>query len=312
MKTEKFYLQDEFEQWLIDTGICKDTSAASYISYVKNANKYYAEKNGGKALLEKIKSNFTDDNIEDLINQAVDNLSEETKAPKPKTIQNYQSALYRYKDFLLQYTVNVNNFSKSDLIKIFSSRMTTQDRYYEKIFYPIRCINRISRETKRRDDFKRLLDELLNKIEIVIDNNGNVTTLNDVKSLTILDNRVMITTNGNKSAQAVFTKLADGEDKYGKLCVERISKIAIDHVSSLCDIMNVNAQNLPVIAEITTALKEEIEGRVTYKKLCDASRAIDISGVDVEALLKEVKFIFGATNLQLMDSTENTKKGKNS
>ncbi|MEG2061625.1 MAG: hypothetical protein RRY33_07185 [Alistipes sp.] len=52
--------------------------------------------------------------------------------------------------------------------------------------------------------------------------------------------------------------------------------------------------------------------RVSYKKLCDASREVDISGIDVDKLLANINVIFGATKLQLMDSTQNTQKGKKS
>lgn len=53
---------------------------------------------------------------------------------------------------------------------------------------------------------------------------------------------------------------------------------------------------------------------MTYKKLSNLSRAEkmeDIAlNVDLVAFLNELKFIFDNTKLQLMDSSQNIKKGK--
>lgn len=93
-----------------------------------------------------------------------------------------------------------------------------------------------------------------------------------------------------------------------------LKKIAIDHDRSLFDVMTNNVNNLPTILQITNELKKHIHGKVTYEKLSKASHSHKlnefIQTINTPDLLNELELISSETNLQLMDSSQNTSKGK--
>lgn len=78
--------------------------------------------------------------------------------------------------------------------------------------------------------------------------------------------------------------------------------------------MKVNIDSLPTILQITEEIKKHIEGKVSYPKLSKISHSsiMDnfIETIDTRNLLKELEFIASETSLQLMDSSQNTSKGK--
>lgn len=260
-----------------------------------------------------------------------------------KTLQNYKSGLYSYLDFLIQQPFSIDNsneeeiktiefqikdlqvytdtgkslvknkadkeYSKIDLKKNFSFRIKTQDRFYENIFFPIRFINRVFSKKNERGVFENWLNDLLNSITIFLDETK--TSFQEITALTISNNKVYITHNGIE--KLTYTKLSDNKSLV-PFDVLTLRNIAIDHDRSLFDVMNANLTSLPTILQITNELKKHIYGKITYSKLCNASHSdkLDnyIETINTQNLLKELKLIASETNLQLMDGSQNTSKGK--
>lgn len=270
------------------------------------------------------------------------NADEVFKRPK-KTIQNYKSGLYSYLKFLSEESFSVENietdeieiiegqiedfhiytdtgnslsennvvreYSKSDLMKNFSFRICTQDRFYEDIFFPIRFINRVFKLKKEQSIFNNWLNNLLSSITIFLEENK--TAFSEITALTIKNNKVYITHKGKE--MLAYTKMSDNTTLV-PFDVITLNKIAIDHDRPLFDVMNNNLSSLPTILIITHELKKHIQGKTTYKKLCVASYSdkLDefIKTINTQNLLKELVLISSQTNLQLMDSSHNTSKGK--
>ena len=286
--------------------------------------------------------------IEEVILFVISELSRENAEEifgKPKkTLQNYKSGLYAYLEFFTEYPIFTEHdkecedtteesqiedlliftdtgksllesssdavFSKIDLERNFSLRIKTQDRFYENIFFPIRFITRVFSIKKERNAFKNWLNNLLNSITIFLEENK--ITFSEITLLTISDNKVYITHKGIK--KLAYTKLSDNKTLI-PFDVSELKKIAIDHDRSLFDVMNDNLNDLPTIFQITNELKKHIRGNVTYKKLSKVSHSnsLDqfIQGINTQNLLNELELISSKTNLQLMDSSQNTSKGKN-
>ncbi|APG65132.1 hypothetical protein LPB136_07110 [Tenacibaculum todarodis] len=261
-----------------------------------------------------------------------------------KTLQNYKSALYRYLEFLIEYlpdseddiesgvktseeqVENMQIFTtkgkvlssgivdrvylKKDLVKTFLSRIKTQDRTYENIFFPIRFITRIFRLKKEHKAFNKWLNDLLCSINIFV--KDSEISFKDVTKLCIINNEVYITYNG--VSKLAYTKLSDNKT-IEPFDVPALRKIAIDHDRSLFNVMNDNLKNLPTILLITNELKENIHGKITYQKLSKLSHSNKLDefikkNIKTDSLLKELKLIASETKLQLMDNSQNVSKGK--
>lgn len=93
-------------------------------------------------------------------------------------------------------------YLKNDLVKNFSLRIKTQDRFYGNIFFPIRFITRLYSKRNERNVFNDWLNHLLNSIIIFIE--GDKTTFADISALTIANNKVYITLNGTE--RIAYTK----------------------------------------------------------------------------------------------------------
>jgi len=287
--------------------------------------------------------------IEETLRFVIDELSrknaEEFFNKPKKTLQNYKSGLNRYLNFLSEQSFSFENvnaekietpenqienfdiftdteellsnnevvkvYSKNDLIKNFSLRIKTQDRFYEKIFFPIRFINRVFSIQNKRSIFNKWLNSLLDSITIFL--KDEKTTFKEITSLTIENDEVFI--NHKKQEKLAYTKQANNT-KIVPFSLSTLNKIAIDHDPSLFKVMNDNLKKLPTIRDITEELKKHIIGNVTYSKLSKASHSNSnnlndfIGTINTNDLLAELELISSKTNLQLMDSSQNTSKGK--
>lgn len=275
---------------------------------------------------------------------SIENVEEVFNRPK-KTLQNYKSGLYSYLEFLIEQSFSIKKIndtdeieattnkvedikvfkntgkslsenkivkihSKSDLIKNFSLRIKTQDRFYENIFFPIRFITRVFSLKKERSVFTNWINNLLNSITIFLEENE--TTFREITSLTIENDKVYVTQKGIK--KLAYTKLSDNVTLV-PFSLKALNKISIDHDRSLFDVMNTNLTSLPTIILITNELKKHIPGKISYQKLSKISHSNKLNDfietIDTQDLMQELMLIASETSLQLMDSSQNTSKGKN-
>jgi len=358
-------LQKEFVKWLVDTGVCKSNSALSYCDYINSANRsldiYENENNEKLSLLTLLSSEIKEgnsDQMEEIIDDATEELSRNKIEKKLKRslkyIQNWKSALNKYKEFLHDYLENevtideeydkieeiqrviepnslisthhrkirksrtkgeVNNAKGSythtskDLYDRFHFRIITQDRHYDEIYYPISFIKRFFYYRGEKKFMDIWVKDLLNEVNIHLE--GDQIRLNQISKLEISDGKVQVEHNG--VLKMVFTKKSDNFTLI-PFSVGKLRFISLDHEDSLHAIMKNNIDNLGTFQEITTELKKHIGQRTTAKKYKKANNlvldSIFINKLNIENLKAEMLIISKSTKLQLMDSSENTRKGQ--
>lgn len=343
---KSFLLQDEFKNWLIGTERTSESSAKSYLSYITSVNKLIVFNHNEKrfSFFEILNLEFKNKNhniLSQYITAAIDALSrkdaDKILGRAKKSLQNYKSALFSYLDFFAEQFASdsddiknqisdsievdtpskelsqkkiIQEYPKKDLLKVFSSRIKTQDRCYADIFFPIRFVTRVFREQNKQDIFRDWLGNLLNSI-IVFTEKGT-TSLSQISSLIIENEAVYIITKDN-TKEMVYTKLSDNTTLI-PLKTNTLAQIAIDHDPPLYNIMISNKNQLPIIYLISQKLREYIKDKIDYKNLSEASRIEELSEfiqtISIQDLLSELKLITSETNLQLMDRSQNTSKGK--
>ncbi len=197
-----------------------------------------------------------------------------------------------------------------DLYKRFHFRIITQDRHYEEIYYPISFIKRLLYLKNERIFLDKWVKELLNKVTVHVE--GGQVTLNQVAALKIDNGKVHVEMK-NGDVKMTLTKKADNKTLV-PLSVGKLKKITLDHDTSLQQIMLGNLAKLATFQEISRELKKyngpEMNAKL-YKKVSGlVLKSNFIERVNIENLKEEMLLISSLTHLQLMDSLENTKKGR--
>ncbi|MCX6266267.1 MAG: hypothetical protein NTW16_02770 [Bacteroidetes bacterium] len=134
--------------------------------------------------------------------------------------------------------------------------------------------------------------------------------LKTVHKLEITNKAVSIHTEG--TSKIAYTKKSDN-DTLEPFSVFGLNNVVLDHEKPLVRIMQENSDNLPTFREITVQLKKHIGRKITRKKVKKAANILlksdYIDMINIENLKSEMAFISGLTHLQLMDESENKRKG---
>ncbi len=308
-----------FIDWLINNDYISADSAASYDSYVRNACLLVNTDIGKLNTL---------DHVEDLINYLSQPNLILIKDKSPKTITNYKSGLRMYAEFLNDTSIaivavsenvkdkmaatallNIGNtmYDKKELYKTFILRLTTQDRFYEQIYFPISVIKQLLYKNGERNFYDAFVKQLLDAAQF--HSSKGIFSLKEVKELAIENGKVTVTVNGEK--HIVLTPTPTGELE--PFNVANLKSVSLDHLNSQFTIMHDLKTSLPMFNQLTTVLKQAnpITNRndlSAYKKIhgTDALK----NAVDLQELKKELLLIATKTQLQLMDRSMNTSKGK--
>lgn len=283
--------------------------------------------------------------IESFINELQKECAAEILRRPEKTIRNWRSGLTSYGSFISDYiadnivvsdidydltdedddiaisnaeqatSLNSSNntnyiYSKEDLYKVFKFRLITQDRYYSDIYYPIGLIKRLFYIKKENEFFDNWLDTILDNVEVLIENSK--ISLKSISSLEIRNQNVYITS--DKKKMTIFTESFSNK-KNIPFKVNSLKQITLDHKIPLYHIMADNKLQLITFQQLTSEVNKYIKGKVTFKKLRATYNPIMngdfIDAINFIKLKSELSLISSKTDIQLMDRTENTKKGKN-
>ncbi len=102
------YKIDEFRGWMKEYGNLKESSAGSYIAYLKALGRYHEKKSDGSGILEYVYSSLREDNTA-LAFEILENVDERLSAllysrsvssEMKKDLNNWRSAVRKYVDFL--------------------------------------------------------------------------------------------------------------------------------------------------------------------------------------------------------------------
>ena len=201
---------------------------------------------------------------------------------KKKTIQDYQSGLNAFVEFIIEegYVVDskwksvINteikkynktsfaiSYSRREIVDIFMQRLITWDRVYSKIVYPARLINLIFNNSCKHDDYKELLKDTISNIKIIIDSSGNYTTLRKILSIEIgLNGFVKAFT--SKGKYDVYTH--DGKS-YIKLKANNLMEsLSIDHDDALAKILNGCVSSYPQLDCLSKTIAKHESSSASY------------------------------------------------
>jgi len=204
---------------------------------------------------------------------------------------------------------------QESILKNFYFRLTTQDRLYGEIFYPISLIKKIFYlDKENRKYFDELINNQINKIKII--SNGHIFYLKAISNLLIIPGSSVNIVGDDSSQYNVFTE--DGYDGSFKLMkVDLFKEIAIDHVTPMKELLIKHSNKLPKLKSITELLKEQGisgTGKELLKSVRQAGNCLIETGVlgikDIEELKSELEFLNSFSQFQLMDWKENLKKNK--
>ena len=153
-------------------------------------NKYY------DFLAVKIEENVTYDDVE-IENSNPENIEDENDEI---LVLNFDRIVLDGKNTPIKY-----KFSKSDLYVNFYFRLTTQDRFYNGIYYPISFIKRFLISKGERTYFDNWVNNLIDNVKVHIEN--DTLKLSQITELNIIDKKIYIT--HNELSKMALTKNAD-------------------------------------------------------------------------------------------------------
>lgn len=247
---------------------------------------------------------------------------------------NYLTTNNKNEDKTENEIEQIDNINKvcfeNDFIKDnFSLRLLTQDRLSnnKNLFYPIRLIRRLfTKHDKlarlglingKPNETKYLFDIIHNcidKINVITDK--GIFKLKDVNTLKIdLSLKSVTVVLKNAEQATLLTQTDKGEIEQMK--VSNFKDISIDHITSMSDILEEKADNLPTLKKLTEQIKQvakENNINITLGNLSKLNNRIieNIKITEIAPLLSKLKeelaIIDGFTELQLMERTYNIRK----
>lgn len=268
-----------FIDWLVTNNYVTRKSSLSYESYVRNACLF------SSINIEKVN---TVDTVEDIINYlSQPNIGVSTNK-SPKTLSNYISGLRLYGEFLNDTitsdgsnTVNSKNktekktilnigntiYDKNELYKNFIFRLSTQDRFYEKIFFPISLIKQILYKNGEKSFYDAVLKKLLDNTQFRTPNGA--FTLLDISELAITNEKVTVLINGVRHLLLTPTPT----ENLVLFNISNLKDISLDHVHSQYNIINEMQKYLPMLKQLTTVLKQA-NSKITNRKSLSSYKKI--------------------------------------
>lgn len=205
-------------------------------------------------------------------------------------------------------------FQKEELESNFFLRLTTQDRLYNFLYFPISVLKKIfyKSSTSNRDFFNDWINKQISSIQFIT--NEKIIYFSDIKELKIKNAKVFITSNENIEC-LLHTKIA-GKDLTKEIQTDSLKKISIDHIVPFEKVLNNLKDELPVLSSLNQKLIElnngfEISNRKELKVPGNLFiDTINLSDKNFSDLKKELNLISSNLTLQIMDCTENLKKKK--
>ncbi len=222
----------------------------------------------------------------------------------------------------------INNFQKKEFTKkelydIITFRRRTEGRYTGDIYYPIELIDTVLKKhsVNNKKYFEDWLSSMVNKIQILIDNNGLSIDFENLRENDPANDPALIIENHNvyviyeEDKKQVYTH-TDKEDEVKTMKVAIFQSIDIDHKVAISKMLN--KTDYPAFAKLTDMIKKDTsfpksgkKNQVKYLRdqfyennKCMLEKMIGCIKKDLENLLNKVEF-------EMMDGHYNKKKSNN-
>lgn len=319
LKRESFF--DLYTEYLSDMICVTPGSAKSYVSYVKGVARHLS----ADGLLDQICATYgtsaaiiAAEAIGAKVTAEIDDGGIHTTV-SIKTLRNYKSGVAMLIPFLENAlpgtTINPAtllgashlSYSRSDLKRIFKSRLSTQDRNHADSSYPARLITKINNRARK------LYDRLIDNVKFLCSGDAKKKVkLKDISSV-VIANGFAYATVGNVALPIYTETFRDGNSQgYRHADVTSIALLSLDH-------------DIPMKSALTDALKSRSE----FKKLSEAFNSYHKAHVgDVaskvastffeneyksgayneDTLLDEIQSFINTIHLTVMHKSDNSSK----
>lgn len=339
-----------FIGWLVEEETFTPGSANSYASYVSAIDKALIGTNFIETLDKELQAGKSYriasvfDSIQEQLQQ--ENI-EKSLGIDTNTIRKWRSGILKYREFIDYLSCKNDNiddsedendieiidafsnrtkennssaiilvYTSNELKENFSFRLITQDRHYDDIYFPISFIKRFFYKKGNKQYFDKWIEDHINHIQIHTKSKSHLFKEISALRICIDGNESTVEVKIKDQYHSTYSKTADDLSLI-PMNSKHLKSIVIDHVIPMKDIMLKNKSELNTLSIITSELKKHIHGRATSKKLKAAgsklfsTNADIIKEIQIGSLIEELDLIKSLTNLQLMDKTENSKKGAN-
>ena len=200
------------------------------------------------------------------------------------------------------------SYTKEELLDNFTFRLTTQDRFYDTIYFPISFIKKIFYKTDNKEYFDKWVKRILEDTVIHVENSE--FKLSQISVLNFDDEGVKAEVQ-NKHYH-VYTKHSNNKDK-SPVETKELKRIALDHSKPMLAIMEELSSELVELQKITADIKLKLNKRkINRPVLADISKKLIsefyLDKVNIEQLKKDMDLIGKNKDLQLMCSVFNLQK----
>ena len=202
-------------------------------------------------------------------------------------------------------------FDKSDLNRVYLSRLKTQDRRYAMISLPIRLIWSLARQHGESKTLKAIMLRTLDNMKYFVDDSGSALRHRDVKNLDF--SKPCIIVNGKYKLFTPTAKASFAEFKGS------MRDVSIDHIVSLENLLNNQAaiSAYPRLKELSDGFvsflnKNGIKG-ITSKASTEyfQTHGNRYDQAFVTGLVNEMAILFDKMEFQAMQTRLNSSKNKN-
>lgn len=184
------------------------------------------------------------------------------------------------RDLALKYPKPVQ-YSQGELKEIFNQRLTTQDRFYEKIFLPITILNKLT-----NNNYNELNESELPDTKFLFGKRVNDYVLfKDIESVSIyvVDQKVYMKSKKDKKEKLVWTETKNIGD-FEPLKTISISDLSLDHNNAVKQQLKNSVDDYPEIKKMTD---EIIKSLGADPKDFENYREIEIGGKDISEVISE-------------------------
>ena len=218
--------------------------------------------------------------------------------------------------------IHPDTLSYNDLKNKFLSRLKTQGRYYPsyKIYFPIRIIYKIF--TAKND--RRLLNWMLNDLYNmdILKNDGSAEKFSNIKEMEITKEGKLVVKLNNDQKFEAYTRTSDGEQIIPMFMKKQWSSATIDHKVAMENKIGVFNDKFTGLRNISDLLLQFVQEKgIKERKIIESNKEANAYASEFIAKYETELYnmrdsIMDDLNMmqleyELMDGSENSKKGKN-
>ncbi|BDX39621.1 hypothetical protein CYCD_29760 [Tenuifilaceae bacterium CYCD] len=345
MAKNKFYLRDQFIEWMSNEGF---SSGSSYSSYISSFFEEYKLMTLEESQFEALIDSGDIEELNDVFSGFYTIINSEKCSEKPKMsikeLRDSSSALRKYHYFLSELIQNsksslnqfvtieeeIEELQNEELLPLenvkevlitgdeiktnFTIRLLTQDRFYGDVFFPISLIKKICYKNLARKEFDLWIDNQIDKIKFIT--NKDIVYIKDIETLKINKIGEVHLVCKDNSNHILHTKYASNSNTT-PMYVKSFRQVVIDHEVPMKELLTKHKENLNTLESLTVELKK-IHGKkfLVRNDLVSAgnqfinSHSFNVN--EINHLITDLNYINKFIVLQIMESKQNSiKRAKN-